>query len=57
MTTYFCRPDYGDGIVDDDLDPDYVDAKKAGLYGVDCSTLYPTCELGFGLLDLIAVTM
>lgn len=42
------RPTY------EDAHPEYVDAKKAGEYGVDCLTMYPKCPKGSGLLDSIS---
>ncbi|XP_044258807.1 uncharacterized protein LOC123007521 isoform X2 [Tribolium madens] len=45
-------PDYGNAI--SDLDPVYLEAKKAGEFGVDCSTLYPECG-DCGLLDTISL--
>ncbi|KAJ3666006.1 hypothetical protein Zmor_001466 [Zophobas morio] len=48
-------PDYGDGKTDPDLDPVYLEAKKAGEYGVNCGSLYPDCEDGNGLLDMISL--
>ncbi|KAI4459033.1 hypothetical protein MML48_6g00000461 [Holotrichia oblita] len=50
----FLSPDYGDGEVDEDLDVAYVDAQKAGYYGVDCFSLYPGCPYGGAVLDLIS---
>ncbi|XP_973451.2 uncharacterized protein LOC662247 isoform X2 [Tribolium castaneum] len=47
-------PDYGDGKAISDLDPVYLEAKKAGEFGVDCSSLYPDCS-GSGLLDTISL--
>ncbi|KAF2881346.1 hypothetical protein ILUMI_24825 [Ignelater luminosus] len=48
-------PDYGDGEIDEDLDADYLDAQKAGEYGVDCLSLFPACPYGHGILDLISL--
>ncbi|KAK9702621.1 DM4/DM12 family [Popillia japonica] len=50
----FLSPDYGDGEVDTDLDPVYVDAQQAGYYGVDCLSLYPNCPYGSTVLDVIS---
>uniref|UniRef100_A0A6P7G1X2 Uncharacterized protein LOC114336716 n=1 Tax=Diabrotica virgifera virgifera TaxID=50390 RepID=A0A6P7G1X2_DIAVI len=48
-------PNYGDGEVSPDLDPSYLDAQKAGEYGVECQTLYPSCALKDGLLNLFSI--
>ncbi|XP_023012620.1 uncharacterized protein [Leptinotarsa decemlineata] len=48
-------PSYGDGQIDPDLDPEYLDAQKAGEYGVDCSTLYANCSWGDGILGLFTI--
>ncbi|GJQ83488.1 hypothetical protein Trydic_g19280 [Trypoxylus dichotomus] len=50
----FLSPDYGDGEVDGELDAAYVDAQKAGYYGVDCLSLYPGCPYGNGVLDFVS---
>lgn len=49
------RPDYGDGEIAPDLDPIYMEAKRAGEFGVDCGSLYPHCQHGDGLLDMISL--
>lgn len=51
----FFRPTYGDGIADEDLDPIYLEAQKAGEYGVECDTLYPKCAMDSGLLGLFSI--
>ncbi|KAJ8921367.1 hypothetical protein NQ315_002982 [Exocentrus adspersus] len=48
-------PSYGDGETDPDLDPVYLEAQKAGEYGVECDSLYSDCNYGNGLLDLFSV--
>lgn len=48
-------PDYGDGEVDEDLDPCYLEAQRAGEFGVDCFSLFRDCDRGEGLLDLISL--
>lgn len=49
------RPSYGEGSIEPDLDPVYMDAQKAGEFGVDCISLYPECEYGYGVLDMISI--
>ena len=48
-------PDYGDGEIEEDLNVDYKDAQTAGRYGVDCTSLYSTCNYNGKLFDLITV--
>ncbi|KAJ8950574.1 hypothetical protein NQ318_015707 [Aromia moschata] len=48
-------PTYGDGEIDEGLDPAYLEAQKAGQYGVECYTLYPNCNLENGLLGFFSV--
>ncbi|KAK4881413.1 hypothetical protein RN001_004732 [Aquatica leii] len=47
-------PNYGNGNVHTSLDPTYLDAQKAGEYGVNCVSLYPQCPYGHGILDIIS---
>lgn len=39
----------------ENVDQDYMDAKKAGEHGVDCLKLFPDCPLGDGILDDITL--
>lgn len=55
MHVLFFSPEYeyedGASVVD----AEYLDARKAGEYGVDCISIYPGCPLGDGFLDMISV--
>lgn len=42
-----CRPT-------DDVREEYVEARRAGLYGVDCLSLFARCPMGSSLLDGIS---
>ncbi|CAG9857822.1 unnamed protein product [Phyllotreta striolata] len=48
-------PDYGDGEIDEDLDPVYLEAQSAGESGAKCSCLYAGCKLENGLLDIFSI--
>ncbi|KAG5878630.1 hypothetical protein JTB14_030693 [Gonioctena quinquepunctata] len=48
-------PTYGDEEISPELDHVYLEAQKAGEYGVECTTLYPSCTWGEGLLGLFTV--
>lgn len=45
-------PDYGGE--DPDLEM-YIEAQRAGEYGVDCLSLYNQCKYGDGIMDLISL--
>ncbi|CAG9853914.1 unnamed protein product [Phyllotreta striolata] len=47
-------PNYGKEDIDQELDPVYMEAKRAGEYGVECETLYTQCEFEYGLLSIIS---
>lgn len=50
-----CSPTYGDGVADEDLNSVYLEAQRAGEYGVECDTLYPRCEMDSGFLGLFSI--
>lgn len=55
MIKAFSRPTYGDGEADPELDTVYLDAQRAGEFGVECDTLYPNCQIDSGFLGLFSV--
>ncbi|XP_056633415.1 uncharacterized protein LOC130443000 [Diorhabda sublineata] len=48
-------PNYGTGELSSDLDPVYLEAQQAGIYGVDCKSLYTDCFLENGFLGLFSI--
>ncbi|KAF5299303.1 hypothetical protein FQA39_LY02476 [Lamprigera yunnana] len=50
-------PNYGNEEAATNLDSSYLDAQKAGEYGVDCISLYPSCPYGHGILDIISTLL
>lgn len=55
LQIYFFSPTYGDGVADEDLDPIYLEAQRAGEYGVECDSLYPNCGMDSGFLGLFSI--
>lgn len=51
----FSSPTHGNGVAEADLDPVYLEAQKAGEYGVECESLYANCEMDSGFLGLFSI--
>lgn len=52
INKFDCRPDYGDGEIESDVDSVYLEAQRAGAFGIECKSLYKRCEYENGLLGL-----
>ncbi|CAG9817213.1 unnamed protein product [Phaedon cochleariae] len=48
-------PNYGNEAGDSNMDPSYMEAQRAGEYGVECHTLYSKCTLDDGLIGLFSI--
>lgn len=56
MINYILKTNYNSSPhIDEDIDEEYKNAMLAGLNRANCDKTFPTCDIGYSLLDNISI--